>query len=274
MAAKKKASAKKTLAKKPAAGMAVYDYGEDAGAGFEGTSQADYAIPFLSVLQTNSPEVEKNNDRFIEGAEAGMLFNTVSKELYDGDEGIVFVPCDRAHQFVEWKPRESGGGFVGVFSPDSDMVELAKKQSVEFGRLKTDEGNDLIETFYMYGLLLRDFEGQGGYEFVMIPFASTKIKVYRQIMYRMRTQAGVPLFANRLQITSVPQKNNKGSFYNFKIEPAGEDVESSLLPPVVDGEPNPIMLAAKEFREQVKSGIARAAYESDANSGEEGDEPF
>jgi len=276
MAAKKKASAKKAIVKKkPAGALAVHDYGEDAGAGFEQTSAADYAIPFLSVLQTNSPQVEKGSGAQIDGAEAGNLFNTVSQECYDGDKGLVFIPCDTAHQYVEWKPRDSGGGFVGVFPPDSDMVTLAKEQSVSFGKLKTDEGNDLIETFYMYGLLLRDFDATD-FEMVMIPFSSTKIKKYRQIMYRMRTLQGVPLFANRLLITSVPEKNNKGSFWNFKIEPAGEDQASSLLPPMIGDEQNPLMVAAKAFRDQVRSGQAKAAYDSAGaeGGGEGGDEPF
>ena len=78
----------------PAAGgaAAVYDYGSDAGAGFENTKGSDLSIPFIQVLQSNSPQVENNNP---EGAKSGMLFNSVTKEMVDGREGIVFLPCHR-----------------------------------------------------------------------------------------------------------------------------------------------------------------------------------
>lgn len=272
-AARAAAEAGGELATIPEAGsLSPYDYGKDATAGYEDTTAADYAIPFLSVLQTNSPQVEKGDER-IKGAEAGHLFNTVSQELIDGAAGVIFVPCMTAHTFVEWKPRDQGGGYVGVHEINSDLVKACQAESTEFGKLTTDEGTQLVETFMLYGLLLRDFNALE-FEMTMISFSSTKIKKYRQIMYRMRMTPGVPLFANRLRITTVPEKNNKGSFWNFKIEPAAESMKASLLPPMVGDDVNPLLLAAKMFRDQVKAGTAKASYESTHQDSGEGDEPF
>ncbi len=282
--AKKKATKKLAPRKKPGA-LAKYDYGEDAGAGYENTDQSDFAIPFLSVLQTNSPECEKAHDRHIQGAEAGMLFNTVSKELIDGSAGVVLVPCDTSHVFVEWVPRDEGGGggagFRGIHEIDSDLVKACKAAAAEsgaFGKLPTEDKTELVETFYVYALLLPAVDSAEVAEFVMVPFTSTKIKKYKGIMYRLRMFKGnPPLFAHRVRLTSVPDSNKKGNFYNFEVQPAVDnDVGESLIPPTLDGEPNPLLVAAKQFQQQIRSGAARAAYESvdGADAEGSGDEVF
>jgi len=287
MAAKKKAATSKALAKKkPVGALAVYDYGEDAGAGYENTDQSDFAIPFLTVLQTNSPECEKNHAKQIEGAEAGLLMNTVTKELFDGGEGLVVIPCDTSHVFTEWVPRDEGGGggagFRGIHEIDSDIVKACKAAAAEsgaFGKLPTEDKTELVETFYIFGLLLDDVDATEPSAFVMIPFTSTKIKVYKGLLYRLRMFKGnPPLFANRVRLSSFPDSNKKGNFYNFKCEPAVDnDVGASLIAPVIDGEPNPLMVAAKQFQKQIRSGAARGAYESVEGTGDgdaSGDEVF
>lgn len=266
MAAKKKATAKKKagLAKrKPAGGLTKYDYGDDAGAGYENTSQSDFAIPFLGVLQTNSPQCEKQQDQYMEEAEPGNLYNTVSRELIDGEEGVVLVPCDTSHVFTEWVPRDKGGGFRGVHEVGSDLVKACKAAATSgVGKLATDEETELIETFYIFALRLAAVDSVEPMEFVMVPFTSTKIKKYKQIMYRLRMFKGnPPLFAHRILLKSVPDKNAKGSFYNFDVVPAvDEDVGSSLINPA--GDQGELLEAAKQFQEQIRSGAARGAYET------------
>ena len=58
------------------------DYSQYAGQGFEDHTRDDYAVPFLGVLQSNSPQIET-----LPSARPGMLFNTVTNELYD------FIAC-------------------------------------------------------------------------------------------------------------------------------------------------------------------------------------
>lgn len=288
-ARKKKPSPKKKptglAPRKTGGALAKYDYGEDAGKGYENTDQSDFAIPFLSVLQTNSPECDKQSPKYIDGAEAGMLFNTVSKDLTDGKEGLVLVPCDTSHVFVEWVPRTEGGGggagFRGIHETGSDIVKACKaaaQESGAFGKLPTEDKTELVETFYVFALLLPDVEAAEPSEFVMVPFTSTKIKVYKRILSRLRTFKGnPPLFAHRIRLTSVPDKNAKGSFYNFDVVPAiDDDVGASLIPPTLDGGPHPLLMSAKQFQTQVRSGAARGAYESVEGSDDEGsgDEVF
>src|SRR5689334_776840 len=84
-----------------------YDYGQNAGAGFEGTTQADFTIPFISLLQAGSRVITESS---IADARPGMLLNTATQELIDGKVGLVIVPVRREHAYVEWVPRAAGGG--------------------------------------------------------------------------------------------------------------------------------------------------------------------
>jgi hypothetical protein len=74
------------------------DFGDDAGAGMEDVKAGEYRIPFLRILQSNSPQVKPPTAGGVPGAQAAMIFNTSTGELYDGEKGLVFVPTSRATQ--------------------------------------------------------------------------------------------------------------------------------------------------------------------------------
>lgn len=261
----------KAVAKKKENAVAAFDYGEDVGGGFENQSKDDISIPFLSVLQSNSPQVQDPEDGGIEGAKPGALFNTVTEEVIPGKEGIVIIPATTQHVFVEWVPRDNGGGLAGMHDPNSDVVAQAKaraKSSV--GKLPLENGNELVETFYVYGVV----EETG--EMIVVAFTSTKIGVYKRFntklkMFQVKTPDGrkvtPPLFAHRIRVKTEKQKNNKGEFYNFKLEPADGNLSESLLPG--DSE---LYSAARACRDMVASGQAKANFESqDASAGQGGD---
>ncbi len=76
------ATAGAALVNKPSATMlAEMSSGQDTG--FEGTSSRDYAIPFISLLQSLSPQVDKDDAKYVEGAEVGMFYNSASGELLE-----------------------------------------------------------------------------------------------------------------------------------------------------------------------------------------------
>lgn len=90
-ASKKKAVSKKEkVTALPAVLMEGFE--GDAGGGMEGTDFDSFAVPFLVVLQSMSPQCKKSDGAYIEGAEEGMIFNTASGEVFDGEEGVMLVP--------------------------------------------------------------------------------------------------------------------------------------------------------------------------------------
>ena len=66
---------------------------EDANTSFSKMGSEDFALPFLRVLGQLSPETNKRDAKYVEGAEPGMIFNTVTKQLYDGEAGVNVIPC-------------------------------------------------------------------------------------------------------------------------------------------------------------------------------------
>lgn len=256
------------LAKKEQNALATaMDFSQFGGTGFEDTGKDDYAIPFLNIIQANSPQVDEAKADFDAEAKKGEIFNSVTGERFDGKTGIIFQPVFREHNFIEYVPRDNGGGFVGVHAIDSDIVAKAKAESTEFGKYKTPaydkEGkatggmNELVETFSVYGNLL----DETGEEFIcqaIISFTSTKIKVYKKMMTSLNTfmlptpdggKAQVPMFANRLRITTGTQVNKGQTSYNFHVAPMNGSLKESVLAP-----DSALIRLGYEFHNLVKDG--------------------
>ena len=91
--------------KENAGALATNLFEADANAGSQNMAQEDLALPFLKVLGQLSPEVNKRDGKHVEGAEPGMILNTVTNEIFDGDKGIDVLPVYYKRQLVEWQDR-------------------------------------------------------------------------------------------------------------------------------------------------------------------------
>jgi hypothetical protein len=227
---------------------------EDAGAGFEEADASAYAIPFLLILQSGSPQCKKSDGAYIKGAEEGMFFNTVTQEIFPGDVGLTVIPVHYSNRFIEWKLRESGGGFVAEHLPGT----TAETQKDDKGRDILPNGNVLVDTRNHY-VLIEDAEGN--LSPALITMSSTQLKKSRQWMskmqgIKMKDAAGnfitAPMASRKYQLTTTPENNDKGSWFGFRIELSG----------IVD---NPATYkAAVEFRDAVKSGVKKANFDQQA----------
>lgn len=258
----------KELKKAETRAVAAYDYGEHTDKGFEGQTQDDVQMPFVALLQSLSPQVDKDDDSYIQGAEPGKLFNTVTRELY-GKE-VTFVPAVVERCYIEWVPREDGGGFVARHERNSDIAIKAKAQAGStFGKLKMpgECNNDLIDTVYMYGVIDKGPDVRP--ELAVVAFTSTKLAVYRNWNTQVRmlqvpgpgdVKITPPLYAHKIRIGSIPQVNTrKQKFHNLTIDPANGDMRDSLLLPE-----DRLFQAAVELRDLVQRGVAKAADETQA----------
>lgn len=244
-------------------GKSLSQYQADAGAGFEGTDASDFLIPFIGILQKGSPQVDDDSDTKIPGAKAGMIFNTATQDLYDGTEGIRFIPAHRDHKFVEWIPRDNGGGFVGSHQPNDEAVMAAREAAIaergnEFGGLKLGD-NDLNETFYLFGILI---DAEDNTMNVVIPFGSTQIKAYKTLMMKARgikirkadgTSEPAPLWAHRYKFTTFRQENAKGSWHGWRIQFDGATASEARI--ALD---DPLYEEARLLHEAVSVGRAQA----------------
>lgn len=265
--AKKSTTTKLTITEDPTAGVpAVMDFGEDSGSGFENQTQSDIAIPFLSVLQSLSPTVKSREH------EAGMMYNTVTEEVFDGKEGISVIPVCTEHKFVEYVPRDAGGGFVAVHEVDSKVVEKAKAASTKFGKYSTESGNQLVETFSVYAI-----DAESG-AYLVIPFTSTKIKQYKSWNTRINMfnhrAFGIPgkppLFAHVVRLTTEEESRKGGDSFNFRLSPVNPEriIDGKKYPAILTsmiGPSDPRYIEAKGFLEMVKGGKATAAHETNTH---------
>ena len=112
------------LATQAPAGALAEMFQTDAGTGFEEAGKESFAIPFLKLLQSLSPQCKKNEPEYIKGAEEGDFFNTVTEKVYPNDSpegvkgalGVMFIPCYYRPVFNLWQTKLDGGGFRGVVS--------------------------------------------------------------------------------------------------------------------------------------------------------------
>jgi len=81
------------VTEKKSAPLPANMFEEDAAKGLGAIGQDDLALPFLKILGQLSPEVNKRDGKYVEGAEPGMIFNSVSGELYDGVKGLDVIPA-------------------------------------------------------------------------------------------------------------------------------------------------------------------------------------
>lgn len=278
MASKKDDKALETTGTKA---IATFDYGDDAvgisdgpGKGYEHQTAHDNAIPFLVVLQQGSPVVAEQK---IPNARQGMIMNTVTKQLWENPEGLLFVPATTRHQYTEFKPRDLGGGFRGQHEIDSPIVKKAIANSKAFGEYHTDDGNELVETFYVYGAIANMDGSANG--MAIFAFTSSKIKVYKNWISVVRAhtitdprgnKVRPPLYAHLTRITTEMIKKDNNIWNNPIMSPAVKNsVDLSLLAP--DDER---FMMAKACKELVDSGAAKVNYDQAQGEGRSEATPF
>ena len=193
------------------------------GTGLEETTTEDYAIPFIRVLQPMSPQLLKNEGDYLPGAEAGQLLNTVTRQTYDGEEGLSIVPCAYTKKYIEFIPREKGGGFV---NSNHDISILAKcKRDENTNRFMTPDGTEIVETA-QYFILVLDPEPQQA----VLALSSTQLGTSRKWLTMLRMakvqnkkgeSVDAPMFAYTYRLTTTTQSNDKGSWYGFSVNQEG-----------------------------------------------------
>lgn len=139
----------------------------DAGAGSEGIGLEHLTVPFLSILQPLSPQVQKGNAKYIKGAEAGMIMNTLTGQIYKanvgevGHAGILVSAVKFEPKDIEWKPRgeKGGGGLVRVWGDDTSYQNSPDYQfSKEKNRWISKDGNEVTAHYDTYVVQHGHFE--------------------------------------------------------------------------------------------------------------------
>ena len=159
------------VANKKEGALAVNIFEADANKGSQNISQEDLALPFLKILGQLSPEVNKRDGKYVEGAEPGKIINTVTNQLYDS---VNVVPVFYKRQYIEWQDRgTSSGAPVAIHEAGSDLINQTKRDASYKDRLPN--GNYLENTANHFVLQLGDNP-----QTALISMKSTQLKVSRK----------------------------------------------------------------------------------------------
>ena len=237
------------------------------GTGLEEMTSDDLAIPFIRVLQAMSPQVNKRAPEYVDGAEVGMLFNTVTNSVYDGEKGVEIAPCSYTKRYLEWIPREKGGGLVDA-NHDMSILKSCKRDE-QTRRYYLQNGNEIVETAQFFVLVTEPDPQQA-----LITMTSTQLGVARKWltmlrMARVKNSAGAsvqaPMFAFTYRLGTSSMSNDKGTWNVFTVNQEGQtDLDTAMV--------------AKEFMSSAKQGDVEVKHEQDGTvtktNGEAEEAPF
>ena len=175
--------------------------------GTEHVDQSDLIIPRLELVQSLSPCRKKADPSYIEGADEGMMYNSVTRELY-GTQAVL-VPISYKKEFLLWKKRDKGGGFRGVFKSMEDA---------EKGVALLDDAEDIeiTDTAQHFCLMVKP---NGQMEEIVVSMAKSKLKTSRKWNSLIRI-AEVDSFAKSYKVSAVTQTNAKNQdYFGFDVAP-------------------------------------------------------
>ena len=242
------------VASKKEGALAVNIFEADADKGSQNMTQDDLALPFLKVLGQLSPEVNKRDGKYVEGAEPGKIINTVSNELY---EHINVLPVFYKRQYIEWQDRgTSTGAPVAIHEADSDIISQTTRGKDYKDRLAN--GNYLENTASHFVILMGSSPTTA-----LISMKATQLKVSRKwnsmmMGIKMQGKNGLftpPTYSHIYSLKTVPMSNDKGSWFGWDVSKVG---------PIED---RAVYEIAKSFAERIGKGEIQAKHgEAETNS--------
>ena len=241
------------VAEKKTAGLPSNMFEEDAAKGLGKIGQEDLALPFLKILGQLSPEVNKRDGKYVEGAEPGMIFNSVSGELYDGVKGIDVIPAFYKLEYIEWKDRGEGPGApVAIYDSSSDVMSKTKPDANYKDRLPN--GNYIEKTASHFVIITGDSPSTA-----LISMKSTQLKISRKwnsMMsgIKLKGQNGLftpASFSHIYRLKTTQMSNDKGTWFGWEVSKVG---------PVTDGS---LYQQAKTFSENISKGSVKAKHGED-----------
>lgn len=225
----------------------VPDYLKDqqagGGRGRENVGAEDLVIPRLEIVQDLSPARKKSDPNYIEGAEEGMLYNNVTRELYG--TSVLVVPAMFVKEWLIWKDRKEGGGFRGAFANEAEA---------EAARAELEDGDkcEVVDTGQQFCVLVHP---DGRVEEIVVSLAKSKAKISRKWNSLIRIANG-DSFSRVYKLSVVEDQNQQNQkFFNFAVSPAGFPAE-------------PIYRKAEAMYKAVTGGRARADRSVDDAGGE------
>ena len=218
------------VTQKKSGALATNLFEADAGAGTQNIKQEDLALPFLKVLGQLSPEVNKRDAKYVDGAQPGMILNTVTKQLFDGEKGIEVIPVFYKRQYIEWQDRGEGQGApVAIHDAGSDILNKTSRDKGNKDRLPN--GNYIDNTANHFVVVLGDSPSTA-----LISMKSTQLKVSKNcnsmmMGIKMQGKNGLftpPTYSHIYTLKTVQMSNDKGTWFGWDVSKKGPVSDKSV----------------------------------------------
>lgn len=181
--------------------------------GTEGIKREDLQMPRLALAQALSPELDESNPKYIAGLKNGDAFNNLTGEVYGKKPIDVVVVRVDAPRYIEFFPREAGGGIKDFNVPADDP-------RTQFTTNDKDERIKPLATKFIEMVALLGPEREP----IALSFKGSGLKAARKLITLInwrKMQQGVPSFATVFTLTPTPEKNQKGSYAVFTVAQKG-----------------------------------------------------
>ena len=241
------------VTEKKSAPLPANMFEDDAAKGLGAIGQEDLALPFLKILGQLSPEVNKRDGKYVEGAEPGMIYNSVSGELYDGVKGIDVIPCFYKLEYIEWKDRGEGlGAPVAIYDSSSDIMSKTTPDANYKDRLPN--GNYIEKTASHFVIVAGDSPSTA-----LISMKSTQLKISRKwnsMMSGIKMKGANGMFtpasfSHIYKLKTTQMSNDKGTWFGWEVSKVGPVTEKGLYD------------QAKGFSENISKGSVKAKHGED-----------
>jgi|TARA_R100001460_G_scaffold1130_3_gene4509 hypothetical protein len=219
---------------------------------------SELQIPFIRIAQAMSPQLNKKKPEYIEGCSQGDIYNTVTGQYWDGEEGIVIIPCFQTTKYLEFIPRDQGGGFKGEIPVNNPIITKAKREG---SKEILPNGNELVKSDQHYCLVV---EEDGSFQPAVVDMKSSQLKISR----RWKTQITIQkvkhpktgelvrpaVYATMWRLTTTEESNEQGTWNNYTI------LKEALV------SNRDLLMEAKAFKESIMAGEVKAAADPDHTS--------
>ena len=238
------------VTEKKSAPLPANMFEDDAAKGLGAIGQEDLALPFLKILGQLSPEVNKRDGKYVEGAEPGMIYNSVSGELYDGVKGIDVIPCFYKLEYIEWKDRGEGlGAPVAIYDSSSDIMSKTTPDANYKDRLPN--GNYIEKTASHFVIVEGDSPSTA-----LISMKSTQLKISRKwnsMMSGIKMKGANGMFtpasfSHIYKLKTTQMSNDKGTWFGWEVSKVGPVTDKGLYD------------QAKSFSDSISKGAVKAKH--------------
>ena len=182
------------------------------GLGNENVDASAISIPRLDIIQSLSPQKQKSSPKYIEGAEEGKMYDSVSGELYDN---VFVVNLVYDTQFAIFKKRKLGGGYEGSFDTAAEAVTHLDSNGLDGSQY------EIVESA-IHKCLMLDDKGHPKQP-VLIYMSGSKQRISKDWNTKIQLEGkGTDRFSTVWTLSTVEETNKQGQpYFNYRVNFAG-----------------------------------------------------